>query len=349
MYQRKDGIWCDTLTKNGKTKYFYGKTKADVKRKMNAYKESEKSISVADALDAWEKSKTNITNGTRFGYTYPIRRLKESFGTMNMDDLTPAQVQAFVDKIAAQGYAKSYVERHLNVLNMAFNYCINLPDSTLRFNPCASVSVPASCVNNVRDLADPKYIQIVKDNVDHPFGLFAYLLIYTGLRRGEALALTDADFYDGKIHVTKTTSEYYESNIKAPKSKAAIREVPILKPLADVLPEWKGYLFSADGGKTPLNKDMFTRYWRRYCLDVGLATRTCTGVGRYDYDYKICPHQLRHEYATMCLDAGLDPIDAQELLGHSNEQTTRKIYTHIKESRRQKTTAKLEQYVEENS
>ena len=56
---------------------------------------------------------------------------------------------------------------------------------------------------------------------------------------------------------------------------------------------------------------------------------------------QITPHQLRHAYATILFDAGIDDKDAQELLGHANISTTRDIYTHISKSRFEKTAQKL--------
>ena len=58
------------------------------------------------------------------------------------------------------------------------------------------------------------------------------------------------------------------------------------------------------------------------------------------------PHQLRHAYATILFDAGLDDKDAQELLGHANISTTRDIYTHITQKRREKTAAILNAAIE---
>ena len=54
----------------------------------------------------------------------------------------------------------------------------------------------------------------------------------------------------------------------------------------------------------------FQRQWELYQRETGLS---------------ITPHQLRHAYATILFEAGLDPKDAQKLLGHANISTTRDI------------------------
>ena len=67
-------------------------------------------------------------------------------------------------------------------------------------------------------------IAIIKENADTPDGLFFYFLLYTGLRRGEALALQwkDIDEEAGIIHVWR--SLYYagknNGNFKEPKTEA---------------------------------------------------------------------------------------------------------------------------------
>ena len=49
----------------------------------------------------------------------------------------------------------------------------------------------------------------------------------------------------------------------------------------------------------------------------------------------ITPHMLRHTYATLLYDAGVDVKSAQEFLGHADIQTTLKIYTHLTEQKKQ--------------
>ncbi|MBQ4226263.1 MAG: hypothetical protein II664_08120, partial [Oscillospiraceae bacterium] len=108
-------------------------------------------------------------------------------------------------------------------------------------------------------------IEIIKKSVGVEFGLFPFLLIYTGCRKNEALALTDKDFTEDSISISK--SVYWHSDgkpeITVPKTSAAIREVFLLPPLAQVLPKWEGYLFSCDGGKTPLSSQQFFKLWSR--------------------------------------------------------------------------------------
>lgn len=361
MTRREDGRWQDKLPykdQNGKTKYkyFYGKTQADVRKQMREWQpDAPKPVTFADILDEWHAQKIEtVSYKTAEGYEAPMRRVKEQFGNSAPGNITPAQIQALINSLAKQGYTRSVVQRPLDIMRMAFDYAILQGYATN--NPCAAVSVPSGVTQQRRDLASPADIEIVKNSLDAPFGLFAFLLVYSGLRKGEALALTDKDFTESSIIVNKALSwQPNQPVIKMPKTKAGIRTVPLLEPLKKALPKWKGYLFSADGGETPLTQIQFRHRWDDYCHTAGLADceivqHRSSKANNQTYQKtvwtnRIVPHQLRHEFTTLCYDAGLEAKDTQEILGHAKLETTMSIYTHIRQSRREKTAEKLNSFV----
>jgi len=59
----------------------------------------------------------------------------------------------------------------------------------------------------------------------------------------------------------------------------------------------------------------------------------------------LTPHQLRHAFATNCFDADLSAKDAAQLLGHSKVELTMDVYTHIRQSRVQRTAEQLNAFV----
>ena len=355
MYQRANGTWCDTIPQGkGKPhKSFYGKTKAEVKQKIAAWKEErEKGVTVSEALDVWQASREGqVTPETLICYKRSVRRLKAAFGDTYLKELQASDVQALLNDMAAQRFSRTTVNMALMVMSMTFNHFIVQPDSTVRFNPCTACRVPTALKRGHRELPQREAIEKVKNGVDAPFGLFAFFLLYTGCRRGEALALTDKDITEDSVNVNKTLVWLSgESLIKPPKTPSANREIVLLPPLKAVLPKFEGYLFSDDGGKTPLTQSKFQMLWQEYCVSVGLAhsrglARQKNGKTKTTYTYDICPHQLRHEFATMCYDAELDAKDAADLLGHASEKTTREIYTHIQNNRRKASAEKLTQFV----
>ena len=154
------------------------------------------------------------------------------------------------------------------------------------------------------------------------------------------------------IHVERAV--YFAGNtpqIKEPKTEAGKRSVVLLDALRDVLPEpGTGYIF---GGEKPLTKIQVRKRWLNWCRDAGLATGTTTQrEGKNGRAYEsttweadITPHQLRHAFATILFDAGIDVKDAQEILGHASIQVTRDIYTHIRQQRREDTADRLNAFL----
>ena len=333
MKRRTDGRYTKSITVNGKRVFFYGKTKAEVERKIYDYNHKP-SVTLQKALQSFLAYKEGQVSYKTFeGYQAPLKRIVSEFGNDPVEEITPGMIQAFINELAGQGYGVSAVSRHKVILNMFFDWYITQDDSKLKYNPCSSVRVPSALTYSPRDLADRSDIQKVQASLGIPFSLFAYALLYTGLRPGELLALTDKDIKDGQILVNKSLS--YHSNkpfINPPKTKSGIRSVAILKPLADALPKFKGYLFSADGGKSPLSQTEYRHRWKAYKKAAGLSE-----------DFS--PYLLRHEFASICHDAGLSAKDTQALMGHADIQTTLGIYTHIEKNRQNRSIDKLNKFV----
>lgn len=84
-------------------------------------------------------------------------------------------------------------------------------------------------------------------------GLFAMVMLYAGLRRGEALALDidkDVDFENGVIHVRHSLrAEHSSCVIVQPKTKEGIRDVPLFLPLRKALTGKHGNIFTPKDGK----------------------------------------------------------------------------------------------------
>lgn len=358
MTRRKDGLYQEAVTIKGRRKYFYGHTKAEVLKKIREFEDRAKAgVLMSDALDCWMDAKERLVSyKTIEGYKTANKKILDRFGDCPIAEITPAQIQLFIKDLAAKGYKRSSVQRPLDVMRMIFDFAI-IHDMGINTNPCAAVRMPSGLSQERRELASREDVEIVKKSLDIPFGLFPFLIMYSGLRDGEALALRREDFTKNGITVSKSVS--WQTNkpiIKDPKTKNAVRTVPILSPLQEALPKkWSGYLFSADGGETPLTNTQFRRRWNAYCKAAGLAdsrtvehksngknNRTYT---RTMWENRIVPYQLRHEFATICFEADLDPHDVMHLMGHANETMARQIYTHILESRKQESVQKLENYV----
>jgi len=282
--------------------------------------------------DEWlEAHENEVSHYTYNGYKAPVKSLKEELGNELIKDITPMDLQRFINELGKKGYAKHTIALRKITASLIFDYAI-LKDY-IKINPAATVKIPKNAHVNKRELPDDKDIEIVKQSLDETFGLFPYLILYTGCRRGEALALTyeDIDFENNTIDINKVVVfEYGKPKIyNRAKSKDGIRSIPLLIPLKNALNKTKtGYIFNNNG--EPLTLSQFNMLWRKYTKASGV---------------NLTPHQLRHAFATICFDAGLTPKDASRILGHSKIELTLDVYTHIKQSRTQETAQMLNDFL----
>lgn len=282
--------------------------------------------------DEWAEAHENeVGYYTMNGYKAPVKNLKEEFGSELIKDITSMDIQRFINELGKKGFAKHTIALRKIVASLIFDYAI-LKD-LIKINPVTVVKIPKNAVVNKRQLPDDKDIEKVKQSVDATFGLFAYLILYTGCRRGEALALTyeDIDFDNNTIDINKVV--VFENGkpkiYNRAKSKDGIRTIPLLTPLKNVLSQKKtGYIFNDNSLLLTLSQ--FNMFWSRYKKEAHV---------------NLSPHQLRHAFATICFDAGLAPKDASKILGHSKIELTLDIYTHIRESRTQETANKLNNFL----
>lgn len=342
FYNKEKDLWQEYIYVDGKRKRISAKSKAALVRKIQEHGQIQEHGELFETVaDAWEERHTEtIEPTTANSYSPHVRRAKEFFTGEHVNDITPAEAQAYIDELVSQGYARDTVHRARSVLNKIFNYAITTPGSTLRDNPVSAVSVPRGLPHTRRE--PPTDEQLIKVNPDTEMGLLACFLLYTGLRRGELLALkwSDIDFKEKIIHINKVMQ--YASNAgnlkEKTKTEAGMRDVPLLSELEAILPHGKktGYVF---GGEKPLTAGQINRRWIAWCAEVGLAekieTKHSAANGhtytRVQWKPLVTPHQFRHQYATYLFEAGVDELDTKNVMGHSSIVVTRDIYQHIKE------------------
>lgn len=338
MKQRKDGRWVKTVTINGRRKMFYSRAKTekladkDIAAQMIAYEEGTgencRFLVVADEWDTDYRLKIpDITY--RKGILSTYRRITDYFKYYKLNEITTNDVDIFLRSL---NYGQKTVASHKCVLNMIFEYAIL--HGYIKYNPVSHIKIPKGLTKTKRELpSDKELMQVEKHTED--FALLPFFILCTGCRKSEALAIrrNDIDFEKNIIRIQNHVIHDGNRPIFEPvlKSDAAFRDIILLDRLKDVIPKnFKGFLFSMDGdGKEPLTKGAYDKRWKKYCKE---------------YNVNFTAHQLRHGYATMLYEAGIDVKDAQELMGHSDITLTKSIYTHIRNKRKEETAAKLNSF-----
>ncbi len=319
----------------------YGYTAFEIQQKienLQAAAERKVNPTFRDIADAWqEEHDKNIEYYTADCYKAPLKDVNAEFGDVRITEITPIDIQNFINAYSLKGYKRQTVKLRLSVIKQVYDYAIL--HGLIQTNPTATVTIPRTVKNGIRELPSADDIEKIKEVVRLGFELFPFFVLYTGLRKEEALAIRyeDIDFESDSITVNKVVifTGGGKPTIRAhTKSAAGMRTAPLLTPLKRILEQSErrtGYVFSSKtDGSEPYAKGTFDYLFAKY---------------RKQYGIKCGIHQLRHEYATFCYDAGLDTKEAQKLLGHSKESVTRDIYTHIRESRQQEAIRKLNAFV----
>lgn len=321
MTKRKDGRWYERVTINGKTKHIYGKTKAEVFRKIRELEDTiiDGTKFEAVANEWWEAHEETIAYNTAKGYKPAINRAVKVFGERQIKAITPKDIDKLIYN-TSRLFAEKTVKTQKLVLNLIFSYAV--VQGYADVNPVREIKIPDGLRREKRKAPLSDDIAKVKKAVNEDFGLFAYMALYTGMRRGELLALEWKDINIEERTISVNKSVYYIDNaphIKKPKTETSIGVLPILDALLPHLHPKKGLVFPNEKGELML-ETQFRKKWAEYT-----AANEITAT----------PHQFRHAYATMLYEAGVLAQDAQHLLRHAQIQTTIDVYTDLRESKRQ--------------
>ena len=279
--------------------------------------------------------------------------LLPTLGGMYARELKQVHLQSIVSSLATQGYAtgtmKKIKQTAVRIMQVA------VESDLIVKNPFSGIKVPYVEPEPRRALTEEEVSLITENWRGARMGLAAMIMLYAGLRIGEVLALewTDIDFTERTITVSKSrTVLKNKPSIKAPKTKAGIRIVPVPEILYDVLvsarkqkglvnPDTKGNLMSGIAERNA---------WKAFMNHLNECAGGSKGAGPRKPVWvldKITPHMLRHTYATMLFDAGVDVKSAQRFLGHTDIEVTLSIYTHLTKFKEEQAIQMLDKHLKE--
>lgn len=334
MKQRKDGRWLKVITVNGKKLYFYSSAatekaaEKDIQRQILEYREKKiTGKTFHEVLEQWKGKKMDSLPLTTWNKSYKhYSEFLYGYFDKPIKDITPGDIDRLFKSLAAQGYSQKSVSMYKSVLNQIFNMA--LVNGYIQNNFILSIAIPQNLPKAKRKMPTDEEINIIRQHYQG-FDLIPYFLLYSGLRISEALALTDKDIdFENKMIIVNKKLIHNGNKpeiIHKTKTAAGTREVLLLDRLAEKIPKFKGILFCNDKGDYFTLKQ-FRNRWKAW---------------QKRYEISVTPHQLRHGFATMLLEAGIEPKDAQELMGHADIKITMDIYAEIRSKRKEHTREKL--------
>lgn len=332
LHLRSDGLYEKSKMRNGKRKVFRSRDPDEVWKMYWAYEvEIQDGPDFKTVADDWKSEHfPTLTSNAQKGYAAAYKRAVEEFGDETVKEIKPKRISLYI-KSFSKGRAQKTVTNQLMVIRLILEHACE--QGYIDINPAVHVKVPKGLAKEPRRFPTDEEISIVKKSLDKTFGLFFYLVLYSGCRRGEALALKwgDIDFDKKEVHITKSVYYTPEPTIKKPKSDAGNRSVVLLDRLAAVLLPLKGpgdvLLFSNNGNYH--NNSAVDKLMQKYYNETGIH---------------VTPHCLRHGFATMLFEAGIDVKTAQYFLGHAQASTTLDIYTHLREQQKIKAAKSLNKF-----
>ena len=348
--QRKDGRWQVHIRYTddngiGKRTTVYGRTAQDARNKADDVrdrlradlpaKDSKVTVSAftADWIDSTlAASDRKATTKSMYAAVAKKHIIGAHIGQTTLDRLKPSHVEAWKVELQRRHLSESTIRSAYTILRAILDTAVR--DEALAKNPAAAVTRPKVTKKEAAHLTPTQVRSLLEKAGSSRYAAVFELLVNTGLRRGEALALTwsDVDFdkklirirgtlarVGGELTVTEPKTEKSRRVIRMSPSSERVLKAVRLRQKEDRLKAgtaWiqTNFIFTTDTGEAcdPRNA---LRALKSAAVKAGLP-----GIGL---------HTLRHSAATVMIENGVPLKVVSEILGHFSVSITGDIYGHV--------------------
>lgn len=356
--------------KDGKTLYMFqvylgideltGKNRSTTRRGFKTKKEAELALSriklqvsegtykqksaetYQEVFDLWIKQYEKTVEESTFVKTlgYFKNHILPSMGTYRIEKITIAICQKHYDewatKVQKARTIKSYAKK---VLDFAIVH------GMIQTNPFTHVETKVKKVFTETHEDKPEnfytreeLIQFLDKAKEHlKFKIYALfrLISYTGMRKGEALALTwnDINFVENDLTINKAVGRGKQAKLYLKTTKTGKpRTVKLDETTINILKEWnkiqKQQYMKLGINTLKKNQLMFSNTNNEFIQPVQVQKWMYSVQKEYKLKH-VSPHGLRHTHCSLLFEAGASIKEVQDRLGHSDVKTTLDIYTHV--------------------
>lgn len=268
-------------------------------------------------------------------------RTMKKLGICTIGDLAGAEssiLETYLGKMGlvlhtfAKPYSQTYLKTLHNQLSAIFNHAVRYYE--LRSNPAAKVgNMGREEHKEMLFWTKEEYKKFSFEMMDKPVSFYAFEMLYwCGIREGELLALTPADFNFDKETVTINKSYQRlkgQDVITSPKTKKSNRTIKMPKFLCEEMKEYLGMLY---GLKKKDRIFTVTKSYLHHEMDRGAKA---AGVKR------IRIHDLRHSHISLLIDMGFSAVAIADRVGHESIDITYQ-YAHLFPSKQIEMAEKLD-------
>ncbi|MGN0535145.1 MAG: tyrosine-type recombinase/integrase [Eubacterium sp.] len=347
-----------------KKRTVYGKTKKEVKEKLKkiqaeivtgTYVEPTQLTipHIAHSLNDNKLALNIIKSNTYNRNEFIIHIIEDSvIGKIPVQKLSEPVLTTFLANLT--DYSNSTIKKVYNLVNTSLKKAVKM--GILNYNPIDECRRPNSkkIPRKVRSLTIEEERQLIAAlNTDRkePYRTMLLLSLFTGMRMGEVCALYPKDILVkiSSINVSRTMTrdaDYKPEISITTKTYAGLRRIKTTAQVQKLLQDYQanhykenryGLLFVAKNGSM-ITTNQVNSYYKRLVERYGIA------------DAKECnQHQLRHTYATRCIEAGTPAKVLQHQLGHADISTTLNTYCDVFDNYSETYVDKTENYLLANS
>lgn len=326
----------------------------------------ESDITFGEYAEQWlQEHKMSVKLTTIDNLISAIKVANRYFKHIKLKKITKRAYQQFINDYSNGRKRSTILARHIiikNIFNHANKYNI------IHTNPAIDITIP-NIISKPKDIESLyltkdellEFLSYAKNKINtiktEYFYTVCAIMAFTGMRVGEVCALSwhDIDLKNKAIHVHSSMFGHGINNYKkqdTPKNKSSIRIIKIGDTLIAILKEWKLKQLSlrlqchiTDSNKTNY---VLTRYInnREYPVLSCAVNSLFHRIKQKNVFVKhIHCHIFRHTHVSLLAESGVPLEVIQERLGHSSDETTRKIYLHITEKQKDEAAKIFDEYL----